>query len=103
MIDRLHERRRTLPRWLDNLVAKVFENTNRLRTTVLIVLIVVAFVSSLLGVLLTDWDWGGLLLNLGTEMAGAVATYWLLDLFIGGRERREWQVHIPRGDPGGGR
>ena len=78
-----------MPKRLDDLIAKVTENTERLRTTVLLMLVAVAFVSSLLGLLFTKWDWGGLLLNFGTEMAGAVATYWLLHLFIGGRERRE--------------
>jgi hypothetical protein len=34
-------------------------------------------------------DWGGVVVNLGTELVGAVATYILLELFIGGRERRE--------------
>lgn len=62
--------------------------TKRLRITVLAVLVAVAIASSLSGALITG-DWGGLLLNLGTEFIGAAATYVLLELFIGGRERRE--------------
>jgi uncharacterized protein YjbI with pentapeptide repeats len=34
-------------------------------------------------------DWEGLALNFGTEMAGAVVTYLLLELVIGRTERRE--------------
>jgi hypothetical protein len=64
------------------------ESTARLRMVVLLVLILVALVSSLLGVLPTG-DWRGFALNFGTEMAGAVVTYLLLELFIGRRERRE--------------
>ena len=60
----------------------------RLRITVLAVLVAVALVSSLSGVLLSG-DWAGLLLSFGTEMAGAVATYILLELFIGRWERGE--------------
>ena len=66
------------------------ESTTRLRVVVLLILILVALVSSLWAV--WPWptgDWKGLALNFGTEMAGAVVTYLLLELFIGGRERRE--------------
>jgi uncharacterized protein YjbI with pentapeptide repeats len=62
--------------------------TARLRVGVLLILIVVALASSLWAAWYTG-DWGGLVLNFGTEMAGAVVTYALLELFIGGRERRE--------------
>jgi len=64
------------------------ESTARLRVVVLLILIVVGLVSSL-GTAWRTGDWEGLFLNLGTEMLGAVATYVLLELFIGGRERRE--------------
>jgi len=64
------------------------EGTARLRVGVLLILIVVGLVSSL-GTAWRTGDWEGLFLNLGTEMLGAVATYVLLELFIGGRERRE--------------
>ena len=64
------------------------ESTAKLRIGVLLILIVVALVSSLLGVLPTS-DWKGLALNFGTEMAGAVVTYLLLELVIGRMERRE--------------
>jgi hypothetical protein len=64
------------------------ESTARLRVVVLLILIVMGLVSSL-GTAWRTGDWEGLFLNLGTEMLGAVATYVLLELFIGGRERRE--------------
>jgi len=64
------------------------ESTARLRVGVLLILIVVALVSSLWAVWRTG-DWEGLMLNLGTEMAGAVVTYLLLELVIGRMERRE--------------
>ena len=64
-------------------------NTARLRWAVLLVLIAVALVSSVVAVWRGGQTWGGLLLNLGSEMAGAVATYALLEIFVGGRERRE--------------
>ena len=60
-----------------------------LRKTVLGILIAVALASSLLGVALSGWDWGALLLNAGTEMAGAVTTYVLLEVVIGRREKHE--------------
>jgi len=60
-----------------------------LRKTVLGILIAVALASSLLGVALSGWDWGALLLNAGTEMAGAVTTYILLEMVIGRREKHE--------------
>ena len=62
--------------------------SRQLRITVLLVLIVVALASSLFGLACTG-DWGGLALNFGTEMAGAVATYLLLELVIGRMEKRE--------------
>jgi hypothetical protein len=66
----------------------MMESMTQLRVGVLLILIVVALVSSLWSVGRTG-DWEGLALNFGTEMLGAVATYVLLELFIGGRERRE--------------
>jgi len=65
------------------------ESTARLRVVVLLILIVVALVSSLGALLWGNQEWDGLALNLGSEMAGAVVTYALLELFIGRRERRE--------------
>jgi hypothetical protein len=62
------------------------KSTARLRVGVLLILIVVGLASSL-GTAWRTGDWEGLFLNLGTEMLGAVATYLLLELFIGGRER----------------
>ena len=64
------------------------ESTARLRVGILLILIMAGLVSSL-GTAWRTGDWEGLFLNLGTEMLGAVATYVLLELFIGGRERRE--------------
>jgi hypothetical protein len=64
-------------------------NIAQLRWRILLALIGVALVSSLVAVLLGAQTWDGLLLNLGTEMAGAVVTYALLELVIGRRERRE--------------
>jgi hypothetical protein len=64
------------------------KSTARLRVGVFLVLIVVALASSLWAVWRTG-DWEGLALNFGTEMAGAVVTYLLLELVIGRTERRE--------------
>jgi hypothetical protein len=77
-----------LPKQLDDLIARIAEYAKSLRARVLAVLLLVALVSSLVGVLFSG-DWTGLLLNFGTEMAGAVATYALLEVFLGSRERRE--------------
>jgi hypothetical protein len=66
------------------------KGTARLRVWVLLILIGVALASSLWAV--WPWptgDWKGLALNFGTEMAGAVVTYLLLELVIGRMERRE--------------
>ena len=54
--------------------------------------------SSLVAVLLGKQEWDGLLLNLGTEMAGAVVTYFLFEVVIGLREKREaeWRVLLDR-------
>jgi hypothetical protein len=56
---------------------------------VLLVLVLVAGASSLAGVLLGEQTWDALAVNLGTEMAGAVLTYALLELVVGGRQRRK--------------
>jgi hypothetical protein len=65
------------------------ERTPRLRIAVLLALIVVALVSSLGALLWGNQELDGLALNFGTEMAGAVVTYLLLELVIGRMERRE--------------
>jgi uncharacterized protein YjbI with pentapeptide repeats len=67
------------------------ESTARLRVGVLLILIVVALVSSLGALLWGSQEWDGLALNLGSEMAGAIVTYLLLELFIG---RRELKAHL---------
>jgi hypothetical protein len=64
------------------------KSTAWLRVGVLVVLIVVALASSLWAVG-RNGDWEGLALNFGTEMAGAVLTYLLLELVIGRREESE--------------
>jgi hypothetical protein len=64
------------------------KSTARLRVGVLLILIVVALISSL-GAAWYTGDWGGLVLNFGTEMAGAVVTYLLLELVVGRMEKRE--------------
>ena len=63
-------------------------STVQLRKWVLVGLGVGTLVSLLSGILLTD-DWGGLLLNVGAEFGGALATYGLLELFIKRREEEE--------------
>ena len=63
-------------------------STAELRKWVLVGLGVGTLVSLLSGMLLTG-DWGGLLLNLGAELAGALATYGLLELFIKRKEEEE--------------
>jgi len=70
------------------LAANVMAYASSLRARVLAVLLAVALASSLVGVFFSR-DWTGWLLNFGVEMAGAVATYALLDIFFGRRERRE--------------
>ena len=58
------------------------------RTAILLALGVGGLASALLTVLFAEQEWGGLLLNLGTEMAGAALTYGLFDLFIARAERQ---------------
>ena len=64
------------------------ESTARLRIWVLVALIVVPLLLSLPIAWYTG-EWGGLALNLCTELIGAGVTYTLLELVIGRRERRE--------------
>jgi hypothetical protein len=63
-------------------------STAELRKWVLVGLGVGTLISLLSGILLTD-DWGGLLLNVGAEFGGALATYGLLELLIRRREEEE--------------
>ena len=65
------------------------KSTAWLRVGVLLILIVVALVSSLVALLWGNQEWDGLALNFGTEMAGALVTYGLLELVIRRREERE--------------
>jgi uncharacterized protein YjbI with pentapeptide repeats len=61
----------------------------RLRWFLLGLLIVSGIGTSLLAVLLLGQGWGAVLLNLGTELLGAVATYFVFELTIERREKRE--------------
>jgi hypothetical protein len=67
----------------------------RLRLVIVPVLLGGALVSSLWAVSRSG-DWVGLALNLGTELGGAVVTFILLDLIIGGKERREAEARKAR-------
>ena len=64
------------------------KSTERLRIVALGVLLIPALVLSLWALARTN-DWEGCALNLGTEMAGAAATYILIELIIGRREKLE--------------
>jgi uncharacterized membrane protein YdjX (TVP38/TMEM64 family) len=60
--------------------------------TLLIVVLSALFVARLALSLVAAWrsgDWWGFALNLGTELVGAVATYFLFDQFIERREQTE--------------
>jgi hypothetical protein len=59
-----------------------------LRIVVLTLLTSVATGLALLGMHITE-DWGGLWLNLGTELGGAALIYLLFERLIGQRERQE--------------
>ena len=63
--------------------------TARVQRGVLAVLLAVAAASALVATLVGTQTWDAALLNFGTEMAGAVVTYVLLQLVIGGRARKE--------------
>jgi uncharacterized protein YjbI with pentapeptide repeats len=65
------------------------ESTARLRKRVLMGLGAVALLFLAFGALPIGDYLKGLFLNLGTELVGAAATYYVLDLLIGSRERRE--------------
>ena len=55
---------------------------------VLGVLVSVAIITTTWSVIRTG-DWEGLALNFGTEMAGAIITYLLLEIFIGTNQKRQ--------------
>lgn len=63
-------------------------DTQRKTVKILAALAVVAALSALLPAFLAG-DWAGLFLNLGTELAGAVVTFILINRIIGGSEERE--------------
>lgn len=65
------------------------ESTARLRKGVLVGLGAVALLFLALGVLPIGDYLKGLFLNLGTELVGAAATYYVLDLLIGSRAEGE--------------
>jgi len=66
-------------------------STARLRAVVLVALAVLGVASALWGASqnTSGWDWGGLALNLGTELIGALVMYLLLWQVIGSKENRE--------------
>ncbi len=64
---------------------------NKISRRVLTVLIGVAVISTGLS-LLGDVKWDDALLNFGTEMAGAVVTYWLLTIVLGTQEKKEEHI-----------
>jgi len=59
---------------------------------ILAFLLIGAVVPSTVALSITH-DWPGLLLNLGTDFAGAFVTYILIDLLIGGRQEKEARDH----------
>jgi hypothetical protein len=67
----------------------MMKSTARLRKRVLVGLGAVALLFLALGVLPIGDYLKGLFLNLGTELVGAAATYYVLDLLIGSRAERE--------------
>lgn len=83
------ERKGTLPKQLDDLIAKVMAYARSLQARVLAVFVVVAALSSLWAVSRTYGGWEALALNFGTEMAGAFVTYILAEVVIGRWEARE--------------
>jgi hypothetical protein len=70
-------------------VQRMWMGGDRLRWRILPILIAVALVSSLVAILVSDQGWGAALLNLGTELIGAVATYALFELIIENRTRHQ--------------
>ena len=63
---------------------------NKLSLRILAILICVAAITSGLSFLdKGNVTWGGLLQNLGTELVGAVVTYWLLTKVLGTQEKKE--------------
>ena len=65
------------------------QGIQQLRWGVLGVLIFVAVISLGLSFFDSNVTWGGLLQNFGTEMAGAVVTYLLLEIVLGTRQKKE--------------
>jgi len=82
------ERRQVLSKRLNNLIEKAVEYARSVRVAVLALLFLVAIIFSLWSVSRTHRGWEALALNLGTEMIGAVVIYILLELFIGGRDKK---------------
>ena len=71
-------------------IRQEWRSISPLQKWVLAILLAVALVSALPAILMdNDQTWAGFGVNLGTEMIGAVATYILLQLVIGGRARKE--------------
>jgi uncharacterized protein YjbI with pentapeptide repeats len=66
---------------------QLWKGQNKTTRQILEILILVALLSSGVGALLSG-DWPGLLLNFGTEMAGAVVTFVLIEQIIGAGKKK---------------
>jgi len=73
-------------RWIPN-PRRWWKSLDRTSRQILMVLFGVAVVLSVPAAVLSG-DWSGLLLNLGTELAGGAVTFILLEEILGGRKRK---------------
>jgi uncharacterized protein YjbI with pentapeptide repeats len=85
LMSAIRDRAALLKRWLRYRWRRI----KRLPWTVLAILVGVAVVSSLAGLRDAGQGLAELWLNLGTELAGAVVTFILIDLVLGARQRKE--------------
>ena len=76
--------------WLVILLSRSYMwRVSGLELQVLVLLLVVAVASTLIAALVGSQTWDGILANFGTELAGAVLIYVLIQLVIGGSEAKE--------------
>jgi len=68
---------------------RIWGSAESLQWRVLLVLLVVAVVSTITAILVFDQGWGAALLNFGTEMTGAFMTYLLLQRVLGREVTKE--------------
>jgi len=61
------------------------------RTVIVLALGTTAIISSVVAILVGNQEWDGLLLNLGTELVGAVVAYVVFEMAVGALKRREVQ------------